>query len=230
MKQTSFLCAVCGALVSLFTLQSCLNDDTYGGEDLLFAVGTVRVIEGQDYYFELDEGSLLYPTDTTSIHGYDVVDGQRAFVYFNPLAEELSGYDYNAKLEHIENILTKNIYSMPADKADSIGHDRIDADDIWLTEDHINIVYKIYHSNNPEEKHMLNLVIDEAAAPATDNSLHLHFRHNAYNDAPIRSGTGIVSFRLDKVRDLLEGKQGFRIHVPTIYNGEQTYTVNKTSH
>ena len=230
MKRTTFLSFILGLMTVVPCLQSCLDDDTYDGENLLFAIGTVKVIEGQDYYFELDEGSLLYPTDTTAIHGYAVTDDQRAFVYFTPLDEKLSGYEYNAKLEHIENILTKDIYRMPADKADSIGHDRIDVDDIWLTEGHLNIVYKLYHGNNPEKQHMLNLVIDESLEPATDGYLHLHFRHNAYDDAPVQAGTGIVSFKLDSVRHLLDDLQGLCVHVPTIYNGEQTYAVDKASH
>ena len=229
MKRTSLLLFAISALAIAPCFQSCLEDDTYGGEDLLFAVGTVKVIEGQDYYFELDEGSLLYPTDTTAIHGYEVTDDQRAFIYFIPIDEKLSGYEYNAKLEHIENILTKDIYRMPPEKADSIGHDRIDVGDLWLTEDYINIVYKFYHSNNPEKVHMMNLVIDEAAEPATDGYLHLYFRHNAYDDAPVQGGPGIVSFKLDTVRDLLEHAQGICLHATTIYNGEQTYTINKAS-
>ena len=76
---------------------------------------------------------------------------------------------------------------------------------------------------------MLNLVIDEAAEPATDGYLHLYFRHNAYDDAPVQGGPGIVSFKLDTVRDLLEHAQGICIHATTIYNGEQTYTINKAS-
>ena len=92
MKRTSLLFAI-SVLAIAPCFQSCLEDDTYGGEDLLFAVGTVKVIEGQDYYFELDEGSLLYPTDTTAIHGYEVTDDQRAFIYFIPIDEKLSGYE-----------------------------------------------------------------------------------------------------------------------------------------
>ena len=72
-------------------------------------------------------------------------------------------------------------------------------------------------------------VIDEAAEPATDGYLHLYFRHNAYDDAPVQGGPGIVSFKLDTVRDLLEHAQGICIHATTIYNGEQTYTINKAS-
>ena len=213
--------------VFVLALQSCFDDDGYDDEHLLFSIGTVQVMEGQDYYVELDDGSSLYPSDTTAIHGYAVRDGQRAFVYFSLLEEELPGYAYNAKLEHIENILTKDIYRMSPDKADSIGDDRIDVDNVWLTKDHVNIVYKFYHSNDVDKKHMLNLVIDEGQDAPDDGYLHLSFRHNAYNDTPLRGGSGIVSFKLDNVRDQLGSCQGLRIAVNTLYGGAKEFTVDK---
>ena len=78
--------------LTAIVLQSCLDDwdDKY---DTLFAVGTVKVIEGKDYYFSLDEGSKLYPSDTTYVHDYAVTDGQRAFIYFRELEEKLPGYE-----------------------------------------------------------------------------------------------------------------------------------------
>lgn len=140
--------------LTAIVLQSCLDDwdDKY---DTLFAVGTVKVIEGKDYYFSLDEGSKLYPSDTTYVHDYAVTDGQRAFIYFRELEEKLPGYEYNAQIKHIENILTKDIYSMPAEKADSIGDDNINATDLWITGEYLNIKYQFYHSNNEDKKHML---------------------------------------------------------------------------
>ena len=131
--------------LTAIVLQSCLDDwdDKY---DTLFAVGTVKVIEGKDYYFSLDEGSKLYPSDTTYVHDYAVIDGQRAFIYFRELEEKLPGYEYNAQIKHIENILTKDIYSMPAEKADSIGDDNINATDLWITGEYLNIKYQFYHS------------------------------------------------------------------------------------
>ena len=38
-----------------------------------------------------------------------------------------------SQIKHIENILTKDIYSMPAEKADSIGDDNINATDFRMT-------------------------------------------------------------------------------------------------
>lgn len=210
------------------TLQSCLDDldDPYKGT--LFAVGTLNVIEGKDYYFTLDEGSKLYPSDTTLIRNYAVVDGQRAFVYFTKLEEPLTGYEYNAQINHIENILTKDIYSMPAEKADSIGDDRINATELWITGDYLNIKYQTYHSNDQDKKHMLNLVINEASTGENDKPdyLTLEFRQNAYNDSPLMLGTGLVSFKLDNVADLLKDKKGLNIRINSIYDGEKYIIVD----
>lgn len=209
-------------------LQSCLDDldDPYKGA--LFAVGTVKVIEGKDYYFALDEGSKLYPSDTTQIRNYAVVNGQRAFVYFTKLEEPLTGYEYNAQINHIEDILTKDVYSMPAEKADSIGDDRVNATDLWITGDYLNIKYQIYHSNDQEKKHMLNLVINEASTGENDKPdyLTLEFRHNAFNYPPLILGTGLVSFKLDKITDKLKDKKGLNIRVKSMYDGEKYITID----
>lgn len=214
-------------LLATTVLQSCLDDwdDKY---DTLFAVGTVKVIEGKDYYFALDEGSKLYPSDTTAIRNYAIVDGQRAFVYFRELEEELTGYEYNAQIKHIENILTKDIYSMPAEKADSIGDDNINATDLWITGDYLNIKYQFYHSNNAEKKHMLNLVINEASTGENDKAdyVNLEFRHNAYSDNKLTLGTGLVSFKLDNIAEQLQGKKGLNIRVKSLYDGERFVTVD----
>ena len=212
------------------TLVSCLGEDVYEGEESYFAIGNVHVIQGKEYYFELDEGSKLYPADTTAVHDYPIVDNQRAFVYFTVLDEPLVGYEYNAVVKHIENILTKDIYSMRSSEEDSIGNDRIDVDDIWLTSDYINIVYKFYHSNNPEKKHMLNLVMkadDSSRFVSDDGYMHLEFRHNAYSDTPLQGGTGIVSFRLDSIRAQMADVKGLCVHVNTLYGGERDFVIEK---
>ena len=221
------------AFILLFTaipmLQSCLDNDWDNQYPSLFAIGTIKVIEGNDYYFTLDEGSKLYPGDTTALYNYAVVDGQRAFVYFDELDEKKEGYEYNAQIKHIENILTKDIYSMPADKADSIGDDRINIiEPLWITGDFLNIKYQLYHSNNKEKLHMLNLVINKESTGEDDKPdyLNLEFRHNAYNDDPVILGTGLASFKLDNIAGLLEGKKGLNIRVKSIYDGVKYITID----
>lgn len=213
--------------ITMPLLQSCL-DDWDDSERSSLTVGTVRIIEGKDYYFSLDDGSKMYPGDTVYVNNYTLVEGQRAFVYFNLLDEKIDGYDYNAKINHIENILTKDIYSMPAEKADSIGDDRINATNLWITGNYLNIQYQLYHSDNPEKKHMLNLVINEASDGKNDKEAYitLEFRQNAYNDEHRLLGTGLVSFKLDKIADRLKDKKGLNIRVKTLYDGERYITVD----
>ena len=103
-------------LTTMPMLQSCLDDDWNGSAASSLAIGTVRIVDGKDYYFALDEGTKMFPGDTTRVNNYALVEGQRAFVYFNLLDEKVDGYDYNAQINHVENILTKDIYFMPAER------------------------------------------------------------------------------------------------------------------
>ncbi|WP_418697832.1 NigD-like protein [Bacteroides sp.] len=226
-KQKMTFVALMILFLTMPMLQSCLDDwdDKY---DTLFAIGTVKVIEGKDYYFALDEGSKLYPGDTTYVRDYALVDGQRAFVYFSELKEQVTGYDYNAQIKHIENILTKDIYFMPAEKNDSIGDDRVNATDFWITGDYLNIKYQFYYGSDKDKKHMLNLVVNEASTGEGHKAdyVNLEFRHNAFNDSQLNLGTGLVSFKLDNIADLLAGKKGLNIRVKSLYDGERFATVD----
>lgn len=219
------------ALVLLFIttllLQSCMNDWD-DEERSSLTIGTVRIIEGKDYYFALDEGTKMYPGDTTFVNNYALTEGQRTFIYFDLLDEKVNGYEYNAKINHVENILTKDIYFMPAEKADSIGDDRINATNLWITDNYLNIQYQLYHSNNPNKKHMLNLVENETSDGANDKEgyVTLEFRQNAYNDESHRLDPGIVSFKLDKIAEQLKGKKGLNIRVKSLYDGERYFTVD----
>lgn len=228
MKQISTTFFTC-ILLLLFmpTLQSCLDDDN---DNPLFTVGTIKTLSENkgDFYVLLDENSKLFPSDISNLQNYETVDGQRAFVFFDELPEEIPGYEYNAKIRWIENILTKDIYFMPAEKEDSIGNDKINITQMWITrKDYLNIECQFMHSENPDKKHMLSLVVNEASTGENDqpNYLTLEFRHNANKDAQLVPGSAIVSYKLDNIASLLEGKEGLNIRVNTIYENEKSYQV-----
>lgn len=214
-------------LVTMPLLQSCL-DDWDNDDRSSLTIGTVRIIDGKDYYLALDEGTKMYPGDTTRINNYALIEGQRAFIYFNLLDEKIDGYDYNANINHIENILTKDIYSMPEEKADSIGDDRINISNMWITGDYLNIQYQLYHSNNPDKKHMLNLIINEASDGKNDKEgyVTLEFRQNAYDDSPHTPGTGLISFKLNNISNLIKDKKGLNIRFRSLYDGERYLTID----
>lgn len=223
-KRPIFIIFITALLIPL--LHACLDDDTTNHHQL--TIGTIKVVDGQEYYFALDEGTKMYPGDTTNIHNYTVVPEQRAFVYFDLLEEKVSGYDYNAAIYRIENILTKDIYLMPAEKEDSIGDDRINITNMWIANDHLNIQYQIHYDDTSNKSHMLNLIVNEAADDKNDKEdyLTLEFRHNAYGEAQRKLGPGIVSFRLNNIRQLAEEKRGLNIRVNTLYNGISYQTID----
>lgn len=152
MKQIRTTFIACILLLSVMPIfQSCLDDDD---SNPLFTVGTIKTLSDSegDFYVLLDEDSKLFPGDMSNLHNYKAVDGQRAFVFFDELPEEMPGYEYNAKIRWIEDILTKDIYFMPAEKEDSIGDDKINITQMWLTrKDYLNIECQFMHSENPDK-------------------------------------------------------------------------------
>lgn len=232
-KQKFNLIAFMLVFLTIPILQSCMDNDDENNQTYL-AIGTLKIIEDKEYYFNLDDGDKMYPGDTTYIHNYALVDGQRVFIHFLPLEESIPGYEYNAQIIKLQDILTKDIIPLTEETADSIGNDRINTNEFWITGDYLNIEYQFYHSNNADKKHMLNLVINETLetpSPEADY-INLEFRHNAYDDDQRVANWGVVSFRLDEIASQLKGKKGLKILVNSIYDGKITYTVelkNSTS-
>ena len=117
---------------------------------------------------------------------------------------------------------------MPEEKADSIGDDRINITNMWITGDYLNIQYQLYHSNNPDKKHMLNLIINEASDGKNDKEgyVTLEFRQNAYDDSPHTPGTGLISFKLNNISNLIKDKKGLNIRFRSLYDGERYLTID----
>ncbi|WP_291529589.1 NigD-like protein [Bacteroides sp. UBA939] len=224
-KLKLYLAAFTLICLTIPALQSCMNDDNSNLRSYL-TIGTLNIIEGREYYFDLDDGDKMYPGDTTHVHNYTLIDGQRAFIHFFPLEEDIPGYEYNAQIVEIENILTKPIIPLTTATADSIGNDRINVINLWITNNFLNIEYQFFHSNNEDKKHMLNLVINETPdAPSSEpDYINLEFRHNSYGDVQRKLFQGVVSFKLDEIAGQLN-KKGLKILVNSIYDGKRTYTV-----
>ena len=117
---------------------------------------------------------------------------------------------------------------------EKIGDDKINTTDMRINKDnkYLTIEYQYYGTHSADKKHFLNLVIPKAeAAPTTedgsgkDEYINLEFRHNSEGDYPQTLGEGYVSFKLDKIKDRMEGKKGLRIRVNTLYSGIKTYEV-----
>lgn len=224
------------ALLSITPLlQSCLNtDDTDmivtcpdGG---LFAMGTVKVPDAntpRDFYFALDDGAKLFPGDTTLVKNYTPTDNQRVFVGYLKMEEPISGFDVSGKIFSLENILTKDIIALTEENADSIGNNGINLTTRILNADFLTIEYQYFGSGDKNKLHMLNLVENLTDTKDSEEGyICLEFRHNAFDDAPLKAGLGVVSFKLENIKDQMKGKKGLKIRVKTIYDGVQDYKVD----
>ena len=213
MKKFKFIAFIFAIMTTTLILQSCL-DDNDGPADLL-VISTINKIsqDSKDFYFTLDNGEKMYPNNGQEWNSAEFAEGQRAFVIFNELETPVNGYDYNVQVKQINEILTKDIVEMDDNEntEEKIGDDKI---------------------NSADKKPFVNLVLPKAeAAPTTedgsgkDEYINLEFRHNSEGDYPQTLGEGYVSFKLDKIKDRMEGKKGLRIRVNTLYSGIKTYEV-----
>lgn len=236
MKKFKFIAFIFAIMTTMPIFQSCLDDDNNPSD--LFVISTINMIsqDSKDFYFTLDDGKKMYPSNGQGWNGSDFVEGQRAFVTFNELEEPVGGYDYNVQVKQINKILTKDIVTMDDEEntEEKIGDDKINATYMWINKDkkYLTIEFQYYGTHNEDKKHFLNLVINNPVpAPTADEEdvedeyINLEFRHNSEGDYPQTLGEGYVSFKLDEIKNQMEGKKGLRIRVNTLYGGVKTYEV-----
>lgn len=236
MKKSIFIAFIFTLMATMPILQSCLDDDN--DPSGLLAVSTIHRLsqDSKEFYFTLDDGKKMYPDNSQRWNKEDWVEGQRAFVIFTKLEEPVNGYDLHIQVKDINPILTKEIVTMGEDGNDEekIGDDKINTTYMWVNKnnEYLTIEFQYYGTHSKDKKHFLNLVInDKETVPAADEEnaedeyINLEFRHNSVGDHPQQLGEGYVSFKLDKIKDRMEGKKGLRIRVNTIYGGPKTYEV-----
>ncbi|WP_308745874.1 NigD-like protein [uncultured Bacteroides sp.] len=236
MKKLKFIAYIFAIMTTMPILQSCLDDDDSPSDLLVISTINMMSQDSKDFYFTLDDGKKMYPSNGQGWNNADFADGQRAFVMFNELEEPVGGYDYNVRVKEIKEILTKDIVTMDEEEnnEEKIGDDKINATYMWINKDkkYLTIEFQYYGTHSEDKKHFLNLVINNLTpAPTADEDseedefINLEFRHNNEGDYPQTLGEGYVSFRLDKIKEQMEGKKGLRIRVNTLYGGIKTYEV-----
>lgn len=93
------------AAVAALGLNSCNTDSgDYASAQNLATVHTFGGISS-DYYFELDNGQTLYPSDRSRIGSYEAEEGARVIIYYTLLEEKKEGFDHTIKLYGIDNSL-----------------------------------------------------------------------------------------------------------------------------
>ena len=218
MKKLKFITLTLAIIITLPMLQSCLDDNDHQSRSLV--ISTINQIseDSKEFYFTLDNGKTMFPSNSQAWGGEKFENGQRAFVIFNELEQPVNGYDYNIQVRDITKVLTKEIVTMDDEEntEEKIGDDKINATYMWISKDkkYLTIEFQYYGTHSEDKKHFLNLVINnkeaDSAAENEDNTddeyINLEFRHNSERDSPDHLGEGYVSFKLDKIEEQIEGK------------------------
>ena len=91
MKKFKFIAFFIAVMTTMPILQSCLDDDS--SSDSL-VIGTINLIspDSKDFYFTLDDGKTMFPSNGNGWISDKNKDGQRAFVIFKELEEPVKGY------------------------------------------------------------------------------------------------------------------------------------------
>ena len=202
MKRTmNLLAGVLLAVMSVFTVGSCDNDDdvyVYYPWISPNAVVTVKPIEGAGFYMQLDDSTTLYPVNmATSPFGEKEV---RALVNFREVKPVNDYYTKSVQVNWIDSMLTKNSVPYPADGDVSEYGD----DPIEIVRDWVNIAEDGYLTlrfrtrwGNDGTAHYVNLIT--GANP--EDPYEVEFKHNAFGDVNGMAGDAYVAFRLNDLPD-----------------------------
>lgn len=217
-------------LVALLLLACCSCDDNDGDYAAYMDFVTVRTLAtSSDCYFQLDDGQTLYPGDRSRIGIYDAVDGQRALLYFSLLSETVPGYDYNAAIYEIRDIYTGETRLLTAEELALLPDDKVSLYDAWLRTNYLTlqIVYPVADNS----KHNFTLACAEPAQSGEETSddaeyLEVELRHDASGDTEGENRNCYISFPLEPLRTLLEGRKGISLRIQTQYNGVKSFQID----
>lgn len=180
--------------VLLITLSCDDNSRSLGN----FGIDIATVVpEGDNAYsLLLDNGKRLWPAATAV--QYAPTNNQRVFLNYTILSNEMDGYDHYIKVNDIWNILTKQPIKLTEQNQDSIGHDPVKANDIWVGGDYLNVWFRFNYGGM--QPHAINLVENTLSPDSDPEVIALEFRHNSYDSPSIRLYEGFVCFDLKPFR------------------------------
>ena len=197
MKNVRIFAGLLVAIMSVFTLGSCNNDDDYiwvGYPPLPNALVTVKPIDGGGFYMQLDDSTTMYPVNmAVAPYGDKEV---RALVNYSEIGEPSTDYDKKVHINWIDDILTKDIVKdLGAENDATYGTDAVEIATSWvnIAEDgYLTLQFMTLYGNSgtAHEVNLLNVGTEE-------NPYIVEFRHNAHGDYSSSMASGLAAFRLD---------------------------------
>jgi hypothetical protein len=183
---------LCVGLLFAFSVFSCSDDI----DDIYVSYGVVRnVTSDNNYEILTDKGNTL--AVTKSYTSQAIENDKRVLVNYEILSDKDKNKKiYEVKVNGFYNLLSKPlvnesfILQEEEVRRDSIGNDPFVSINAWFGGDYINIDFNIFHAQNVDKKHMINLIYDDTQVAA--DTMYLTLRHNAYGEVP---GEGIYLYK-----------------------------------
>ncbi len=212
--------------INLF-IAGCNNDNDYSLDNYWITIGNIEG-DNDGFIVVTDGGDRLFPS-ANAVPGYPLENGDRLWVNYTILGDGEAGsdIDYYVKINLFEDILTKGIFILTPENADSIGHDpvwvRNPDENIWIANNYLNIFFK--YEGAPWIVHFINVVSDTDNPATPEGTPILELRHNKNGDQSKGTLlTGFISIDLKSLQE--EGKDSVNFILRAIdENGD--YTLDK---
>lgn len=229
MKKVHFYFYLLAILVAASpVLHSCNDDNEHSLGEVVRRMATIRVISGNTYYLEIDNGQTLWPS-ATRIPWYKPVDGQRTIVVYTPLGH-LENYDEAICVNGLFNVLTKQVEELTTEDEDEYGDDPVMIEHMWIGANFLNIQFVFYiPSHTP---HRVSLVLNTTTGkPLVDEEgyINLEYRYNNFNNVTSYLKRSYVSYNLGEygpLSETLDGVKGLKVRINSAKNGETTIKLN----
>lgn len=199
MKKIKISMAIVASLVAGFVFQACSTDFTEGitvGQYYPNALVTVKPIDSNSFYMQLDENTTLLPVNMKgSPYGSKEV---RALITYTEVPDDPRPYDKAVRVSWMDSILTKKAI-VKDDVNKDYGNDPVEIVDDWVTvveDGYLTLRFRTM-SSNTGGFHYVNLI----AGQNPDNPYEVEFCHDARGDLYGKMFDGLVAFKLDCLPD-----------------------------
>lgn len=194
MKGKNLLYLLVALLMSAVWLPSCDNDDESVWYAYPNALVTVKPVDSNSFYMQLDDNTTLKPLN---LQGSPFGDKEvRALVNYRLRPNNPAPYDRAVWVYWIDSILTKPAISVEEMNPDfNYGNDPVEIIRDWVTvaeDGYLTLRFRTLWGNG--NVHYVNLITGENP----NNPYEVEFRHNCNGDLNANKwADGIVAFRLD---------------------------------
>lgn len=194
MKRKNLLYLMVILLATTLWLPACDNDDNDVWYSYPNALVTVKPVNANSFYMQLDDNTTLKPINLQgSPFGSKEV---RALVNYRLRDENPAPYNHAVWVYWIDSILTKPAISVKEMNPDvDYGNAPVEIINDWVTvaeDGYLTVRFRALVGNSGRH-HYVNLI----TGVNPDNPYEVEFLHNANGDSEDRWADGIVAFRLD---------------------------------